>query len=299
MVSLITSRAYLSTSEKVVELYRGYPKRLKPSTRELKDSLLAGVDWILRNQFPSGKFLYYYDASTNSTKKLQHPKNPGYYNMLRHSGGTITLLRAYELTGGAFCASEKRPGSFLVYLLRDGRVDERDGRLCRFVMDNGKAKLGGTGIGLVALMHYYRLTGDTYFLEHCGEMANHLLSQIDPEGEFIGYYIHPLFNNGLPLLNLSDEEKRKLFSFYYPVRRCWAWHFPEVRPYCGRQEDRDPGGGTDGSRFPRTHPADALSDLFLSLPADGWLMQAIEEWWSVPRCNIRAIWSSFWVMPKR
>lgn len=32
----------------------------------------------------------------------------------------------------------------------------------------------------------------------------------------MGYYIHPSYNNGEPLLNMSDKERMETFSFYYP-----------------------------------------------------------------------------------
>lgn len=32
----------------------------------------------------------------------------------------------------------------------------------------------------------------------------------------LGYYINPNFQNGQPLLEMSEEERRATFSFYYP-----------------------------------------------------------------------------------
>ena len=32
----------------------------------------------------------------------------------------------------------------------------------------------------------------------------------------LGYYIHPSYQDGNPLIDMSDSERRETFSFYYP-----------------------------------------------------------------------------------
>lgn len=280
-VQIIESRAYLASGDKVLELYRGYPKRQAPTKDEIYNSMVASVDWIVRNQKPSGKFLYYYDASTGSTADFQHPDNPGYYNILRHGGGTITLLRVHELAGDPTYLAPARQS--LAYLIEHSRTYERQGRTCRYVFDNQKAKLGGTGIGLVSLMHHYRLMGESAHLQHAGEMVDHLLTQIDEAGEFIGYYIHPLFNGGQPLQDVSDEDRRKLFSFYYPGEALLGMAlYEKFAPTDEARRAEIRAAGRKALDFLVHVRPKRYADLFLSLPADGWLMQAIEEWWPNP-----------------
>ncbi len=71
-------------------------------------------------------------------------------------------------------------------------------------------------IGLVALMHYYRHTGDECYRQQMDGPVRHILLRVDADGEMIGYYIHQLFNQGKPLIKLPDPVKRQVFSIYYP-----------------------------------------------------------------------------------
>ena len=59
-----------------------------------------------------------------------------------------------------------------------------------------KSKLGGAGIGLVAIMHYYMQSGDECYRNELDGLVRHILSRVDKEGEMLGYYIHPKFNEG-------------------------------------------------------------------------------------------------------
>ena len=45
--------------------------------------------------------MYYYDAKEDNYIDHEHPERPEdnlYYNDLRHCGGIVTLIRAYQLT---------------------------------------------------------------------------------------------------------------------------------------------------------------------------------------------------------
>ncbi|HEY7749043.1 MAG TPA: hypothetical protein VH933_10215 [Aestuariivirgaceae bacterium] len=284
-VRLLKSRAIISYQQKAIELYRGYPTPIDSSRGTIEHALFSSIEWLLRYQAPSGKFRYYYDATTDSTADFQHPKNPDYYNMLRHAGGMIALLRAYELRPDRrYIAAVERS---IDYLLEQSRTYLRCGETARYVLDNKKAKLGGTGIGLVALVHYYRLTGDGGYLPQCGELVRHLLSQVAEDGEFIGYYIHPLFNGGRPIEEASEEDKRKLFSFYYPGEALLGLALYErYAPIDEEQKARIREAGRKALNFLVRDRPQKYPDLFLSLPADSWLMQAIEEWWNHPEMRV-------------
>jgi hypothetical protein len=280
-IRLITSRAFVTHGRAVLDIYRGYPLPLDDSPDAVRQALFASVEWLIRNQHESGKFLYYYDARIDSTVDFQHPNNPNYYNMLRHAGGAIALLRAYELSPNPrYMAAVKLS---LEYLLSQTVVYMRDGMRARYVVDNRKAKLGGTGLGLVALMHYNRLSGDSSYLAPCVEMVCHLLSQIDENGEFIGYYIHPSFNDGRPLDTLSDDNKRKLFSFYYPGEALLGLALYErYAPIAASRQSEIRRTARRALNFLVHERPQKYPELFLPLPADAWLMQAIEEWWHSP-----------------
>ncbi|MFC7049553.1 protein containing Six-hairpin glycosidase-like domain protein [Emcibacter nanhaiensis] len=280
-VELIESRAYISYQDKVLALYRGYPDPYSQDKEDIRRAFLSGVDWMLDNMKPNGQFLYFYDGYSDSYDDYQHPRNPDYYNILRHSGGTITLLWAYKRTGERKYLDAARRS--IGFFLQQTRTRDIDGETGRYVFFNKKSKLGGEGIGLAALMRYYELSGDGRFLEEAHQMARHLLSRIEPSGEFMTYFIHLRFNNGAPLLTIPDEDRKELFSFYYPGEALmglalYEKHAPLSDQWRAeiRQMSRKALDFLIYER-PKKYP-----DQFLPLPADGWLMQAIEEWWARP-----------------
>jgi len=280
-VHLLQSRSFVSHGTECLELYRGYPESVDSSPAAIECSFFAGVEWLLRNQSANGKFLYFYDASTDSTADFQHPDKPDYYNMLRHSGGTITLLRAHELCSKQNYVEAARRS--IEFMLQESRTYVRAGEIARYVIDNEKAKLGGTGLALVALMHFHRLTGDSTYMPYCEEMIRHLLSQICADGEFLGYYIHPHFNNGRPLEEVGEEVKRKLFSFYYPGEALLGIAlYDRYAPGDHDQKAEIRAAGRKALDFLLRERPQKYPELFLTLPSDSWLMQAIEEWWHHP-----------------
>lgn len=275
-IEKIRSVTYLSGGSDIVPLHRGFPMPLPNSLEAARDAACNSADWLIENMNSHGKFLYYYDAFRNTTADHSHP-NPQYYNILRHSGGTITLLRAYESTRDEKYLAAARH-SFEYLLARTKQEDDQPDR--QYVFYNSKSKLGGTGIALVALMQYYRLTGDDRYMPVATAMTRHLLGRIADDGEFIGYYIHPLYNGGKPLVDVPMDMRRPLFSFYYPGEALLGMALYDLYAEGNDALKADlRAGGRKALDFlvdirPHRYP-----DLFLELPADGWLMQAIETWW--------------------
>jgi hypothetical protein len=81
---------------------------------------MAGADWTLKYQKDNGQYLYYYDAKEDNYVDHEHPNRPEdnlYYNDLRHCGGIVTLIRAYQLTKDKkYLDSAKRGLDFSVTL---------------------------------------------------------------------------------------------------------------------------------------------------------------------------------------
>lgn len=99
--TFLESDAYLLDSHnKAYELERGFPIPIDFGKDAVLDKTLKSVDWLVENMNEDGSFLYYYDAYRDSVVDDMHPNmtDPLYNNILRHSGGTISLLRGYELT---------------------------------------------------------------------------------------------------------------------------------------------------------------------------------------------------------
>jgi hypothetical protein len=95
----------------------------------------------------------------------------------------------------------------------------------------------------------------------------------------LGYYIHPSYQDGNPLIDMSDSERRETFSFYYPGEALlglalFANHFDG--------DDELLEEVLEKSEIALDWLVDErpniYADLFTALPSDAWLMQAIEEW---------------------
>ena len=278
--SLIESMAFISYKEQAIQLFRGYPTPVDFSPSIMYDRLIKSIDWLIENMNADGSFLYFYDGIRDSKVDLDHPKmkDPLYNNILRHSGGTITLLKGYELTQKqVYLDAAKKSIDFLLTNFREHTVNNQ---YACFPFFNKKSKLGGAGVALIAMMQYYMHSGDETNRAILDGLVRHLLSRIDGEGEMIGYYIHPKVNMGNPIKDPPEALKKELFSFYYPGEALLglALYFqfikniePELKAEIACQSLKALDFLVDIRPIKYAY-------LFDSLPADAWLMQAIEEW---------------------
>lgn len=278
--TFIESKAYVTYEDKVLELERGYPKKIDFSKEIVLDKMLKSVDWLVDNMNEDGSFLYYYDPYKDTVIDDMHPKmiDPLYNNILRHSGGTISLLRAYELTNKQIYLNKAKDS--IEFLLSTFKEHTYNDNYACFPFFNKKSKLGGAGIGLVALMHYYMHTGDESYRKYLDGLVRHILSRVDNDGEMLGYYIHPLFNEGKPLINVDDNVKKELFSFYYPGEALlglalYYLHIKNINVELKIDIKDKSEKALDFLVDVRPIKYDYMFD---TLPADAWLMQAIEEW---------------------
>lgn len=278
------TRAFVTYKNECVPLYRGNILYKGFDENILLDQFIKSSDWLIANMYDDGRFLYYYDCKEDNFKDHEHPTRPLdnlYYNDLRHSGGTITLVRAFSQTGDKkYIDAAKKSLDFTVSISHEQDIKGKTGY---YTFYNQKAKLGGTGLALIAFMQYRIATGDKSYDEYIKGYARHLLSRMHKSGEFYGYYIHPAYNDGQPLLRLDEIERRQTFSFYYPGEALlglalFANHFnddveliQEVRKQAKKALDWIVD---DRPNF--------YKDLFTALPSDAWLMQAIEEWCNDP-----------------
>lgn len=280
---LIESRAFITFKNECVPLYRGNTLYDEFNCDVTWKIFQNSADWLIKTMKDDGRFLYYYDCADDSFNDHEHPNRPLnnlYYNCLRHSGGAIVLIRAYQATGNKkYIKAAKKALKFTTSITRKHKTKFGEGM---YVFYNKKAKLGGTGIGLVSLMQYRITTGDKAFDKYIKGYARHLLSRIY-NGEFLGYYIHPSYHNGEPLETMTDIERREMFSFYYPGEALLglalvANHFKSDKKLqvLVREQSR-PALDWIVNERPKYY-----SDLFTALPSDAWLMQAIEEWANDP-----------------
>ncbi|MBQ8460200.1 protein containing Six-hairpin glycosidase-like domain protein [bacterium] len=280
---IIKSRTFITYKDDILPLYRGN-LLYEYSPEAIRDIAMDGADWTLKYQQENGKYLYYYDAKEDNYVDHEHPTRPLdnlYYNDLRHCGGIVTLIRAYQLTKDRKYLEAAKKG--LDYSVTLTKEHDYNGQKAGYIFCNRKAKLGGTGMILVAMMKYRVETGDKSYDEYIKMYARHILSRIYKTGEIMGYYIHPDFQNGQPLINMSDEERRATFSFYYPGEALlglalFANYFKDDEQLRSEViEKSEIALDWIVDERPKIY-----ADLFTALPSDAWLMQAIEEWATIP-----------------
>lgn len=277
---LFRSRAFITYKNDCIPLYRGNVRYTEFSYDVLYNQVIKSADWLLANMYDDGRFLYYYDCCDDTYKDHEHPTRPEnnlYYNDLRHCGGIIALIRAYELTSDEkYIKAAKKAVDWSISISKSH--DSQWGK-AYYAFYNRKAKLGGTGVLLVAMMQYRSFTGDKSYDEYIKGYTRHVMSRVYKNGEILGYYIHPQFQNGQPLINMTDEERKETFSFYYPGEALlglalFANNFLDDEDLA--KEVRKIGKkALDWIVDERPH---IYADLFTALPSDAWLMQAIEEW---------------------
>ena len=277
---LFRSRAFITYKNECIPLYRGNIRYTEFSYDVLRNQVIKSADWLLANMYDDGRFLYYYDCCEDNYKDHEHPNRPEnnlYYNDLRHCGGIIALIRAYELTSDEkYIKAAKKAVDWSISISREHETQWGKGY---YAFYNKKSKLGGTGVLLVAMMQYRSFTGDKSYDEYIKGYTRHIMSRVYKNGEILGYYIHPQFQGGQPLINMTDEERKATFSFYYPGEALlglalFANNFldddklaKEVRKVAKKALD------WIVDERPKIY-----ADLFTALPSDAWLMQAIEEW---------------------
>ena len=277
---LFRSRAFITYKNDCIPLYRGNVRYTEFSYEVLYNQVIKSADWLLANMYDDGRFLYYYDCCDDTYKDHEHPTRPEnnlYYNDLRHCGGIIALIRAYELTSDEkYIKAAKKAVDWSISISKSHDTQWGKGY---YAFYNRKAKLGGTGVLLVAMMQYRSFTGDKSYDEYIKGYTRHVMSRVYKNGEILGYYIHPQFQNGQPLINMTDEERKETFSFYYPGEALlglalFANNFLDDENLA--KEVRKIGKkALDWIVDERPH---IYADLFTALPSDAWLMQAIEEW---------------------
>lgn len=277
---LFRSRAFITFKDKCIPLYRGNILYNDFSYETLYNQIIKSSEFLLANMYEDGRFLYYYDCTDDTRKDHEHPNRKEdnlYYNDLRHCGGIISLIRAYQLTSDEkYINAAKKAIDWSISITKEH--DTKWGK-AYYAFFNKKAKLGGSGVFLVALMQYRNFTADKSYDEYIKGYVRHILSRVYKNGELLGYYIHPAFQNGQPLINMTDEERKATFSFYYPGEALlglalFANHFyddeklvKETRKIAKKALD------WIVDERPKIY-----GDLFTALPSDAWLMQAIEEW---------------------
>ena len=147
------SDSYLTSQDGWRALYRGYPQVGSVTREKIARAVDLAIDHIKLTQKADGKFLYYYDAATNSYRDHEHPqrdpvKNP-YYNILRHAGGGMTCL--FHERCNRRDDTWRNITRAIDYLVAQARLQDYNGQQGAYIYSEKKSKLGGSGIALYLL----------------------------------------------------------------------------------------------------------------------------------------------------
>jgi hypothetical protein len=167
----------------VVRLYRTHKFEWDSLEADhlLQRSVLA-ADYLLAATAPNGKIRYHYDPRDDQSESS--------YNLIRHAGTIYSVLMAYQRTG--FEPYRKSAEASIEYLFKKSRRDERQGPWgggdSMYVVEGSSIKLGGAGLGLLALVQHMESTGDREkYLDEARAYARFLVSQQKEDGEFHSY----------------------------------------------------------------------------------------------------------------
>lgn len=210
----------------------------------------AGGDYLVRIQKPDGSFHYYYDPSEDRFEARR-------YNIVRHTGAAVSLLDLLATTRDARYLDAARSAiKFLKTRFREIRAGK-----AFYVLDfDGKAKLGANGLALVALTKQIELDPQSGDRASARRLANLILSMQRKDGSF----------QTRLLLRSTDEEGNE--SLYYPGEAMLGL----VRLFRSTGDRRLLEAARRGAEFLIDSQRQAGT-----LPADAWLMQALEALYNI------------------
>ncbi|MCB9480099.1 MAG: hypothetical protein H6683_10490 [Deltaproteobacteria bacterium] len=161
----------------------------------IREACRIGGDFLARIQRSNGRWYYEYNPETDKLEKRD-------YNILRHAGTTYSLYQLYRKIPDPKYVQAADAG--IRYLKSKISADPRDeGRL--YVEDHRQAKLGGSGLALMAFVEKHHAVGTTPEDERIMEgLARHCMLSQNPDGSFESYHDAP---------GLSYKSRR---SIYYP-----------------------------------------------------------------------------------
>jgi hypothetical protein len=201
-------------------------------------------------QKPDGSFHYYYSADHDRFDSRR-------YNMVRHAGAALSLLDLYKATREVrYLESARRALYFLKTRFRRG-----PGRNTIYVLDyDGKAKLGANGLALAALAEQIQLDPKSADRKSAAGLANLILAMQHSDGSFETRF------------RIRQNDPSGAASLYYPGEAMLGLiHLFELN------HDKKL---LEAAR----RAADSLIESqrgMNSLPADAWLMQALEALYTI------------------
>ncbi len=155
----------------------------------LHDAIRASADYLVRSNQPDGQFRYRVNLDPEVVVQER-------YNLLRHAGAMYSMAQYYEWRQDKHVLGAiKRAGQFLRTCCI-APLPDNDELLAVWsrpeITRSGKplqAKLGGTGLGLVALVGLERVSPGSIPLEHLRRLAKFVIYMQKPDGSFYSKYV--------------------------------------------------------------------------------------------------------------
>ena len=174
-------------------------------TSDVEQAILLSGDYIINSIHPDGQFIY----ERNLNSKVRVNEN---YNVLRHCGTIYSMgmhhdyLPSESMKLAISKSVEFARNKFLNPLLQDHlKVAMWSTPEYEKKLNENQAKLGGAGLGIVALSQAYRLNPEEHVLKEMKALGNFICFMQKNDGSFYSKYIPGKGGK-------SDEFK----SLYYP-----------------------------------------------------------------------------------
>ena len=152
------------------------PQRCPAITPEaLAASASAAADWIEVAQYPDGRYVYEYNAETDSL--------PDGYNVVRHAGVTMSLYQAAALGDD----SRLQSADLGMAWMRENLIEEDDWVALRNPV-TGRVKLGASSLMLAGLTQRRLATGDPVYDDLMRDLARFLVVMQLPDGAMLNYW---------------------------------------------------------------------------------------------------------------
>lgn len=270
------SYSFISYKDDWLELYRGMPFPWSIVKKDIEDAALEGAKHLIRYQGKDGKFLYYYNPTTDSLVDHEHPrKDPikdGYYNIIRHIAAIPLLLRYYDHTKDTTVLTRVEKALWFASAFTK-KYPLSDGTTAAYIYQYKKAKLGATGVFLHAMVEYQKVAKVKKFDELIEQVTRHLLHEVYPSGEFRYYSI---FDDK----EITPETNAELFDFYYPGEALLG-----LASFIKSRDAKDPlalqaTAKVHAALYFLIHERPKkYQGMFPSLPMDAWVAMALAELW--------------------
>jgi hypothetical protein len=177
-------------------IFRGHSPGTMPTRARLLEAARRGGDYLLRHLGADGRFEYEYDTLHDTNIESDG------YSLPRHAGASYFLAQLFGQTKDAeIRAGLERALSFLERQKPAGCVS--DDRRCIGDPEAQVVDLGSSGLGLVAVAEYERVTGDHRWAPLARALARFIIGMQKESGDFCHLYF--------PSEKRRDEQTKLLY----------------------------------------------------------------------------------------